>query len=429
MACAVRESARTDGRHHPPHTNTRPGGDGRANNRLPFNNYTVRLQRDAGGAVDGQGSRGGTSGKEKDMVEEDERTGHAEKMERRNQRWDDKIAAQYRPELLGYMQSQHELEAAVPSFVGCSITAQCDERAYMYCPKQCSELQQTNTVLTDDKSPPEFVVLWTLYGPWQFQVPRYYCSHCKATFTVPPTAVGCFPSTPDQPNVWYHAPVMELALELQRLAGTTITGKFCFTHALAAGWRMCETECRRLHAPAVASQSPEIYLYSPLRFRACVLLPYAAFCEAVTRCTSREQYPPPVKMSPSQFPAREYERAVQNKFAPSTLGFDAPVRETDPFADCAACAQVDGPLRLNDGKCLLTYQWRAAAPRHSFHQVSSIFVTLLYPLVLMMCTGMSCCMPRDEVLLAFSSVVHNWYLIIPARPDDVHRDGGPPARP
>ena len=56
------------------------------------------------------------------------------------------------------------------------------------------------------------------------QLPKWQCSCCSASVSPHPSAFGCFPSTPSQPQMWYDVQVHQLYRRLGLLEGLSATG-------------------------------------------------------------------------------------------------------------------------------------------------------------------------------------------------------------
>lgn len=55
-------------------------------------------------------------------------------------------------------------------------------------------------------------------------IPTWTCSTCSQTFTVSPHIVGCFPSTPTDPHLWYDIRLLQMYKDLGVMHGLSATG-------------------------------------------------------------------------------------------------------------------------------------------------------------------------------------------------------------
>ena len=59
----------------------------------------------------------------------------------------------------------------------------------------------------------------------ELRIPEFRCGACRATLSPSSFAVGCFPSTPTSPHIWYDEEVFSMYQRLGPGAGLAATGE------------------------------------------------------------------------------------------------------------------------------------------------------------------------------------------------------------
>lgn len=67
----------------------------------------------------------------------------------------------------------------------------------------------------------------------ELSIPTWACSTCNETFTVSPHIVGCFPSTPTDPHLWYDIRLLQMYKDLGIMQGLSATGVCSVAHCIS----------------------------------------------------------------------------------------------------------------------------------------------------------------------------------------------------